>query len=60
MGRRKSNVRSYIPPQRSIADINRMISAKRLPGRDLPKSDMTLDEYMNSQDYQDFLNKKGS
>ena len=43
-----------------MADINRMISAKRLPGRDLPKSDMTLDEYMNSQDYQDFLNKKGS
>jgi hypothetical protein len=37
-----------------------MISAKRLPGGNLPKSDMTLDEYLNSQDYQDFLNKKGS
>jgi len=63
VGRHKNNIsekRTRIPPQRSIADINRMMSIKRFPGMDIPKSDMTLNDYLNSQDYQDFLNKKGS
>ena len=60
MGRRKaSEKRSYIPPQRSIADMRRMRGLIRYPGQDVAgTSDQTLQEAMGSEKYKNFENKE--
>ncbi len=51
MGRHKATEkRSYIPPQRSIADMRRMRGLIRYPGQDVAgTSDQTLQEAMGSE-----------
>jgi hypothetical protein len=60
MGRHKATEkRSYIPPQRSIADMRRMRGLIRYPGQDVAgTSDQTLQEAMGSEKYKKFENKE--
>jgi hypothetical protein len=60
MGRHKATEkRSYIPPQRSIADMRRMRGLIRYPGQDVAgTSDQTLQEAMGSEKYKNFENKE--
>ena len=59
MGRHKATEkRSYIPPQRSIADMRRMRGLIRYPGQDVAgTSNQTLQEAMGSEKYKNFENK---
>ena len=60
MGRHKATEkRSYIPPQRSIADMRRMRGLIRYPGQDVAgTSNQTLQEAMGSEKYKKFENKE--
>jgi hypothetical protein len=60
MGRHKATEkRSYIPPQRSIADMRRMRGLIRYPGQDVAgTSNQTLQEAMGSEEYRNFQNKE--
>ena len=60
MGRHKATEkRSYIPPQRSIADMRRMRGLIRYPGQDVAgTSNQTLQEAMGSEKYKNFQDKE--
>ena len=59
MGKHKNTEkRSYIPMQNSHADIKRRIEMMS-PHRRVQKSDQTLAEYLDSEQYQEFLKNQG-
>lgn len=60
MGRHKATEkRSYIPPQRSIADMIRMTELMRHPGQSVAgTSNQTLQEAMGSEKYKKFQDKE--
>ena len=59
MGKHKNTEkRSYIPMQNSHADIKRRIEMMS-PRRRVQQSDQTLAEYLDSEQYQEFLKNQG-
>lgn len=59
MGKHKNTEkRSYIPMQNSHADIKRRIEMMS-PHRRVQQSDQTLAEYLDSEQYQEFLKNQG-
>ena len=59
MGKHKNTEkRSYIPMQNSHADIKRRIDMMN-PSRRVQQSDQTLAEYLDSEQYQEFLKNQG-
>jgi hypothetical protein len=56
MGRQKSNIKSYIPKQYSgpFKDPLRQMMERQ----SRPKSDLTLEEYMQTQEYADFKERQ--
>ncbi len=59
MGRRKAQSRPYIPMQNSHADIRRRIERMKYPQGRVVQSDQTLAEYLNSEQYEEFLKNQG-
>jgi hypothetical protein len=60
MGKHKSTEkRSYIPEQDSHADIKRRLERMKYPLGRVKQSDQTLQEYLDSEQYQEFLKNRG-
>ena len=60
MGKHKSTEkRSYIPEQDSHADIKRRLERMKYPLGRVKQSNQTLEEYLDSPEYVEFLKNKG-